>query len=289
MKIALLTDSAALFTKAEMAQYNINVLPLHIIIDGENVIDDSPANFAKYNIMQKIIDEANISTSQNNVAEMHAMFDKCLKTADKIMCFCVPAFLSSQAKTMQQAIETYDQPDKVVLMDNYFTAHTLKLFLIKVSKMLQAGATVEDIIAFFKQAKKEELTILIPGSISKLAHSGRLKNIITVLLGIARMNAVIRVKAKPIPIGIGRTMKTIAKYVSSDLKRFFRKDNRQLEDYQILLCSNKALGTSNYKYFEDELSKHGYKFQDKSAQAIHCVHIGAEVVVVVLLPKTWLK
>ncbi|MDE7084087.1 MAG: DegV family protein, partial [Clostridia bacterium] len=110
MKIAIVTDSNSGITQSEAKELGINVVPMPVLIDGEQYFEDLTLTQEKF--YEKLKGDAQVSTSQPSAFDVGELWTGILKEYDKIIHIPMSSGLSETCHTLTHLAEP-DFKDKV--------------------------------------------------------------------------------------------------------------------------------------------------------------------------------
>ena len=97
MKVAILTDSNSGITQDEANKLGVFVLPMPFTIDGQEYKED--INLSQEEFYDKLMNNAEVFTSQPAVGEVTQLFDNILKDYDQIVHIPMSSGLSGSCQT----------------------------------------------------------------------------------------------------------------------------------------------------------------------------------------------
>ncbi|MDE6790134.1 MAG: DegV family protein, partial [Clostridia bacterium] len=83
MKIAIVTDSNSGITQDEAKELGIFVVPMPVLIDGEQYFED--LTLTQEQFYEKLKSDSQVSTSQPSAFDVGELWNKILKDYDKII------------------------------------------------------------------------------------------------------------------------------------------------------------------------------------------------------------
>lgn len=190
-KIAILTDSSAGFTTAEIKKLGIHVIPLHIILNNETDILDTKEEIKKYHFY-KIVKTGTIKTSQASTGELMAKYDEILKTYDEIIHYPIAEKLSSQYATAYTLSQDKQYLGKVHLVRNHTAAFALKTLVIYANELAKQNLTVKEIITKTNALEQKTYMAMIPGNLERLSKGGRVGKVLLSLINLFKIKILIQ-------------------------------------------------------------------------------------------------
>lgn len=172
MSFAILTDSTCDIPLSEFKDAGIWCIPLHVIIGGEDLIDQVEISSAEYLERMAATDELPHSSCPS-VGEFTHVFDE-IKAAghDGAIYIGIAKSLSNSVESGRQAAAAYEGLD-VRVIDSGTVSGTLGLLVERAKAGADAGMSIEDVVEDIERAKEEALLLIIPRTLENLVKNGR--------------------------------------------------------------------------------------------------------------------
>lgn len=179
MKIAISSDSTLALTQKEAKKLGIYILPLNVIVDGQEYHDD--IDITKEKLVEFMRANKRISTSTPSPFEIEQYFDGIFAQGyDQIVHFTISSKLSSMFDLFTNVCkELYG--DKVVIIDSASLCHFMANHVLSAKKWRDEGATALEIQEKFKKRVNTEYAIFIPESLTYLKNGGRVSPAVAVI------------------------------------------------------------------------------------------------------------
>ncbi|MCT3296664.1 DegV family protein [Lactiplantibacillus pentosus] len=175
MKIAVVTDSTSYLTPQEVADNDIHVVPIPVIIDGkvyqEGVdikTDDFYANMKSFKSFP--------STSQPPVGEMVAFYNR---LGDQGYDAVISIHLASTISGFYNSLMNMrDMVDNIQLYpyDSQITVRLMGYLALEAARMAKAGRSVDEILARMDDLRASMGEYFIVDDLQNLVRGGRLSN-----------------------------------------------------------------------------------------------------------------
>ncbi|RRK10851.1 DegV family protein [Lactiplantibacillus garii] len=175
MKIAVVTDSTSYLTPQEVADNNIHVVPIPVIIDGkvyQEGVDITTADF--YANMKSF--KSFPSTSQPPVGEMIEFYNRLGDEGyDAVISIHLASTISGFYNSL---VNMRDMVDNVKLYpyDSQITVRLMGYLALEADRMAKAGHTVEEILARLDDLRASMGEYFIVDDLQNLVRGGRLSN-----------------------------------------------------------------------------------------------------------------
>ena len=151
MKVAIMTDSNSGITQAEAKELGIKVIPMPFTIDGKEFFED--INLTQAQFYEKLLSDADVSTSQPSEFYVNEAWDELLKEYDQIVYIPMSSGLSKTCSTLTLSSTKPEYQDKVFVVDNQRISVTQKLSVfdaIKLAELGYSGKEIKDILLEMK-------------------------------------------------------------------------------------------------------------------------------------------
>lgn len=172
MKILVTSDSTCALSREEAQKIGLPILPLNVIVDGNEYHDGIDINPDKLCKMMR--SGSIIKTSTPTPFEIESFFDEQFKTgADHIIHFTISSKLSSMYELFTTICkEKYG--DKVTIIDAYTVCYYMLTHVLTAKMMAEEGKSVEEIVAAIKDRIGTGNISFIPETLTYLKNGGRI-------------------------------------------------------------------------------------------------------------------
>ncbi|CAJ1227872.1 DegV family protein [Lactiplantibacillus xiangfangensis] len=175
MKIAVVTDSTSYLTPQEVADNDIHVVPIPVIIDGkvyQEGVDITTADF--YANMKSF--KSFPSTSQPPVGEMIEFYNRLGDEGyDAVISIHLASTISGFYNSLMNMREMVDHI-KLVPYDSQITVRLMGYLALEAARMAKAGNSVEEILARLDDLRASMGEYFIVDDLQNLVRGGRLSN-----------------------------------------------------------------------------------------------------------------
>lgn len=170
-KVHIVTDSTADLTTELIEQYNINVIPLTIQIDGESFIDGVDIKAEEFLEKMSIAKELPKS-SQPSSGVFKELYDELGKDGDQVISIHMTGGMSGTVKSAQAAAEMTESD--VTVIDSKFISFALSFQVEEAAKMASNGETKEAIIQKVEDIRKKTDLFVVVDTLDNLVKGGRI-------------------------------------------------------------------------------------------------------------------
>ncbi|KYG91180.1 DegV family protein [Metasolibacillus sp. FSL H7-0170] len=189
MKIAIVTDSTAYLTAEERSRYNIHMIPLSVNLeDGsyEEEVEITTSEFYDKVRNSKVFPK----TTQPPVGKFVELFEQLAKDYDEVISIHLSSGISG---TYQGAVQAADMVEgiKVTAFDSEIACAIQGMYVLEAAKMVEQGATVEDIIAHLENLRPTLNAYFIVDDLAHLQRGGRLSAAAALIGGLLQVKPVL--------------------------------------------------------------------------------------------------
>lgn len=223
MKIAIVTDSNSGITQAQAKELGVSVVPMPVLIDGEQYFEDLTLTQEKF--YEKLKADAQVSTSQPSAFDVGELWTNLLKEYDKIIHIPMSSGLSETCHTLSHLAET-EYKDKVYVIDNQRISITMRQSVIDAINMVKDGKSAEEIRNWLVNTKMQSSIYIMVGTLKYLKKGGRLTPAVAAIGTLLKIKPVLQIQgfkldqfAKVRKLADAKT--TMMNAIDSDLKNRF--------------------------------------------------------------------
>ncbi len=172
--IAIVTDSTAYLPQNLIEEYNITVLPLGLIWEGEvyrDGVDIQPREFYERLKTAKELP----TSSQLTVENAKSAFESLLKEHDGVLGIFISSKLSGTFNSAQQAIEAMESgKEKVAAFDSLSTSMETGFQVLAAARAAKEGASLEECLKVAEQARENSGIYFVVETLEFLHRGGRI-------------------------------------------------------------------------------------------------------------------
>lgn len=246
--IKLVADSTCDLSKDIIERFQIGIAPLNINIDGTTYKDriDIDANTFFANIAQY---KEHPTTSMPAPTEFIDIFEKAYNEGKKeIICICMSSKTSGSYQSAVLArdyfIDSKPKKDyKIHVVDSASMSHGSGYLIIKSAKMIEQGATFEEIVEFNEKYKRNVKHFLSVDDLDFLVKSGRLKQSSAFIGKVLNVKPIMSMKnGAGAVVGKERGRKRVLEHY---INAFKTRANMELTDFLIVGYTSDKLYAEN--------------------------------------------
>jgi len=226
MKIAVMTDSNSGITQFEGKELGITVVPMPFFIDGNEFLED--ITLTQEEFYNKLLGDANVSTSQPSVGYISATWDDLLKENDYIIYIPMSSGLSKSCETATKLSESPNYKDKVFVINNQRISVTQRESVMAALKMIELGYDVNKIVNLLMDYKMNSDIFIMVDTLTYLKKGGRITATAAALGGFLKLKPILLIKGEKLDS--------------------FRMRNRTLENAKSIMIEAAKKIRSGYMY-----------------------------------------
>ena len=169
-KVKIITDSTARLTPEEVAQYDISVVPLTVMIDGtvyHDGVSITPSEFIEKMAASKSLP----TTSQPSLGAFTEVYETVPEDVE-VLSLHLTHHLSGTVQAAEQAARLV--PHDIVVRDSNYIDRALAAQVLVAGRMAQAGATRDEILAELQRVEDNTELYLTVTTLKNLVAGGRL-------------------------------------------------------------------------------------------------------------------
>ena len=148
--IAIVTDSNSGITQARAKELGVHVVPTPFFINGELYLED--ITLSREEFYEKLVEDAEISTSQPAPGDLIDTWEKLLKEYDEIVHIPLSASLSSACETAMMLSQDYD--GRVQVVNNKRVSVMQMSSVLDALRLAELGKTATEIKTILEDEKE---------------------------------------------------------------------------------------------------------------------------------------
>ncbi len=231
MKTAVITDSNSGITQAEAKELGIAVVPVPVLINGEQFLED--ITLTQEQFYEKLKDiKIDVGTSQPSVPDVVEYWNRALETNDAVIYIPMSSALSASCETLNRYIDT-EAPQykgKVFVVDNQRISLTQKQSAIDAKHMADDGYTAQEIYDWLMETKLTASIYLMVDTLKYLKKGGRITPAVALIGTILKLKPVLQIQGGKLDTYSKSARKTsqakeiMLNALKSDLEKRFSKE-----------------------------------------------------------------
>ena len=185
--VKIISDSTCDLSPELIAKYDIDILPLHILL-GEDEYEDG-RNITP----QQIYDcsdthKTTPKTSAPSLAEAIELFRPYIEEKREIVCFSISGSMSTSGNVMRLAAEELEASDLVTVIDSANLSTGIGLLVIEAAIMAEKGQSAAEIAATIESLKPNVRASFVVDTLTYLYRGGRCNAVSAMAGGVLRLH-----------------------------------------------------------------------------------------------------
>lgn len=223
MKICVVTDDNAGFTKEEISELGIAVVRMPVLIDGDIYFEN--ISIDEKTFYQRMANNADIRTSQPAPGEIMELWDNLLKSYDAIIHIPMSSGLSEECNTAKVLAQSYE--GKVFVVDNHRISVTLKEAVRDALKLVKEGKTPEEIRDYLTNDALNSTIYIMVDTLKYLKKGGRITPAAALIGGALHLKPVLTILGEKLDafkkaIGTKKAKLIMIEAIKNDLATKFK-------------------------------------------------------------------
>lgn len=217
MKVAIMTDSNSGITQSEAKELGIFVLPMPFTIDGQEYKED--INLTQDEFYDKLMNGAEVFTSQPATGEVTAFFDRILKDYDQIVHIPMSSGLSGSCQTAMMLADDEAYKGKVFVVDSQRISVTQKWDVFDAMTLAKQGKSAQEIYDILMKNKLNASIYITVNTLEYLKKGGRITPAAATLGGLLKIKPILTIQGEKLDsFQKTRTMQKAAKIMIEALR-----------------------------------------------------------------------
>ena len=177
-KVKIISDSTCDLSQELTAKYDIDILPLHILL-GENEFRDG-----KDITPERIFAWADAKTSAPSLEDAKALLQPYVEAGREVICFSISGSMSTSGNVMRLAAEELDAAAQVTIIDSENLSTGIGLLVVEAAIMAEQGHSAAEITAAVRELIPKVRASFVVDTLVYLWRGGRC-NAVAALAGSA--------------------------------------------------------------------------------------------------------
>ena len=173
-RIGIITDSHSSITQDEADRLGIKILPMPFYIGGECYYEGK--NITRNELMEKLINQEDISTSQPSPEDVMNLWDDVLEEYDNILYMPLSSGLSGSYSTAAMLAQEEKYKEKVYVVDHGRISTPLHQSILDALEMIEEGLSANEIKLKIEQAKQKMAIFIAVDDLKYLRRGGRISS-----------------------------------------------------------------------------------------------------------------
>ena len=185
--VKIISDSTCDLSPELIAKYDIDILPLHILLgedeyeDGRNI---TPQQIYDWSDAHKTTPK----TSAPSLAEAIDLFRPYIEEKREIVCFSISGSMSTSGNVMRLAAEELEASNLVTVVDSANLSTGIGLLVIEAAIMAEKGQSAAEIVATIEVLKPKVRASFVVDTLTYLYRGGRCNAVSAMAGGVLRLH-----------------------------------------------------------------------------------------------------
>lgn len=239
MKVAIMTDSNSGITQDEAKKLGVFVLPMPFTIDGQEYKED--INLTQDEFYEKIMNGAEVFTSQPAAGEVTALFDRILEEYDQIVHIPMSSGLSGSCQTAKMLADDEAYKGKVFVVDSQRISVTQKWDVFDALDLAKAGKNAQEIHDILMQNKLNASIYITVNTLEYLKKGGRITPAAAALGGLLKIKPILTIQGEKLDsFQKTRTMqkaeKIMIEAIRHDIEERIDPHNEEMSNTRVMIA-----------------------------------------------------
>lgn len=200
----IFSDSACDLPLESQSAYNISVVPFYISFDGKTYHKELQELSLEHFYHRLIHQKDFPKTSLPSVHDFVEAFTPALRAGKDILSFHITHALSGSVQsaiTAKLILEEEFPEASIHILDSHNATGSQALLLMEAARMQKDGKSMEQIISYLEQAKKDSRIFFMIGGLTHLQSGGRIGKIAALSTNILKIKPIIVLRDGEIHVG----------------------------------------------------------------------------------------
>ena len=275
-KTAIVTDSNSGITQAQAKELGIFVLPMPFFINEELFFED--ISLSQEEFYQKLLEDADISTSQPSPGEVMDLWDKVLTEYEEIVHIPMSSGLSKSCETAMMLAQEYD--GKVQVVDNQRISVTQRQSVMDAMELVSKGTPAAEIKKILEDMKLESSIYITLETLKYLKKGGRVTPAAAAIGTVLNIKPVLQIQGEKLDAyakvrGFAQGKRTMLDAIRKDLSDRFSDTPVEQMHFAVAYSGARTEEVNVWiKEVEEAFPGAKVEFTDPLSLSVSC-HIGA--------------
>ncbi len=227
-KIAIVTDSNSGITQEEGKELGISVLPMPFYIDGQIYYED--ITLSQEEFYQKLLENADISTSQPSPADVLELWEKLLNEYEQVVHISMSSGLSASCETAIALSQDFE--GKVQVVNNQRISVTQRQSVLDALALAREGMDALQVKEILEKEKMESSIYITLETLKYLKKGGRITPAAAAIGTMLKLKPVLQIQGEKLDAyskcrGKKQARKTMLEAMKKDMETRFSQYVRE--------------------------------------------------------------
>lgn len=225
MKVAIATDDNAHFPDEETKRSGLFVVPMPIIVDGQERYEGPDFNQDQFFALQT--SGHDMHTSQPTPGNVMGIWDRALAEADQVLYVPMSSGLTQAVNTAKMLAADDKYVGKVFVVDNHRISVTLRDSIYDALALAKAGQDAKGIQDYLEKTSHESKIYIMVDTLKYLVKGGRVTPSGAALGGLLHIKPILKIEggkldAKAKAVGTKMAEHMMINFIAEDVANFFK-------------------------------------------------------------------
>ena len=250
-KIAIVVDTNSGISNEMAKELGLYIVPMPFVIDGKDYLEG--VNLDGETFYKKLIEDANISTSQPSIGAITEIWNEALKENDYIIHIPMSSSLSKSCETCKMISHEDEYEGKVYIVDNRRISKTLEHCVKEAIGLIKLGKTADDVKDFLEETANDSTIYLMVDTLKYLKKGGRITPSAALLGSLLGIRPVLQIQGGKLDsFAKCRTIKQAKKIMLNQIKEDI-KNKFNNEEVEIVFAE--AFSKGEIETFKEEVKQ----------------------------------
>lgn len=191
MSVKIISDSTCDLSEELINKYNIQIAPLHVVLDGEEFEDGKniyPDEIYAWSDRTKTTPK----TSAPSIEDVATLINEAVADGSEVVCFCISEKMSATGSVMRMASEGLE--DRVFVIDSGNLSTGVGLLVIEAAIMAGQGKPAKEIVEYIESIKPDVRASFVVDTLTYLYRGGRCSGLAALAGGALKLHPKILVE-----------------------------------------------------------------------------------------------
>lgn len=185
--IKIISDSTCDLTKELLEEYDISILPLHVILgekdllDGVTITPDEIYEWADAN-------KTTPKTSAPSIEDAIDLFKPYVENSDSVIYFSISKEMSTSINVINLAADELEATDKIFVIDSANLSTGVGHLVLEAATMAKEGIDAETIVARIEELKPLVRASFVVDTLTYLHRGGRCSSVAALAGGVLKLH-----------------------------------------------------------------------------------------------------
>lgn len=213
--VKIIADSTCDLTKELIEKYDIDIIPLHIVLgtdEYEDGVSVTPDEIYKWSDENKTTPKTSAAGIENTIEKLRPY----VEAGREVVCFSISSNMSTTVNVMNMAAEVLEAEQQVTVIDSANLSTGIGLLVIEAAIMAQEGKKADEIATRIEALKPLVRASFVVDTLTYLHRGGRCSGLAAMAGGVLKLHPKIVVengKMRPDKKYRGKIERVVMDYV----------------------------------------------------------------------------